>query len=492
VRIAVAQLSAEGNSFVELPCPVEFFEQTGYVREGDDVLALADTSSEVAGFLEAIEAAGAEPVPLLAARGNSCGPLLPEAWSSLRDRLLTRLEAAGRVDGVLVSLHGSLLAQDEHDPEGALLSAIRARVGDAPIVASLDLHANVTARMTNAATALVGYRHYPHDDTLETGRRAGELLTRTVAGEIEPVMQRAAVPMLLSAFHSMTPGRSPFDSLMQSARAEEARPGVLVASPFLVGSYIDVAEIGCSIVAVADGDRPLAAETAQRLADRFWSSRHEYAVDPVTVAEAVARAGAVPGHGPFLLLDTADTTGGGAAGDGIGAVRGLLDAAADAPSLATVVDPAAAAACHAAGAGAQLTLDVGHALDPRWGRPLRLTGTVDRLLDGRLRYSGGILGGSEVSMGPSAVLAVGALRLLISTTATYEWRDEQYRQSGLDPAAARFVAVKNMMNFRLGYGEIMRGHAVLDLPGPTPADLRSLSFAQVPASHYPFDERARP
>jgi microcystin degradation protein MlrC len=244
--------------------------------------------------------------------------------------------------------------------------------------------------------------------------------------------------------------------------------------------------MGCSAVVVTDGDAARATAEAERLARHFWDRRFSFEVETVSVAEAVERGRAV-GGGPVLLLDTSDTTGGGAAGDCIGLVRGLLDAEVEERCLAMVVDADAAAACHRAGEGAELELVVGHGRDPRWGEPLRVPGRVERLSDGRFRYEGGILGGVEVSMGPSAVVAIGAVRLLVMSIPTYDWGDDQYRSVGLDPAAAKFVGVKNMMNFRFGYADVMKGFFVLDLPGPTPPDMRLLPFERIARPVFPLD-----
>jgi microcystin degradation protein MlrC len=258
-----------------------------------------------------------------------------------------------------------------------------------------------------------------------------------------------------------------------------------------VGSYIDSPDMGCSAVVVTDGDHQQAATKASRLAEHFWERRHEFEVETLSVAEAVRRGRAIAG-GPVLLLDTADTTGGGAAGDGIGLVRGLIEAGVTEPALATVVDPAAAARCHSAGAGSTVELAVGHARDPRWGEPLLVTGAVTRVFDGRFRYAGGILGGVEVTMGPSAVLAIGSIRLLVMSNPTYDWGDDQYRAAGLDPATAKFVGVKNMMNFRFGYRDVMKGYFVLDVPGPTPPDMRLLPFQRITRPVFPLDREFAP
>jgi microcystin degradation protein MlrC len=309
--------------------------------------------------------------------------------------------------------------------------------------------------------------------------------------EARPTPALAKLPLILTAFNSSTLTDTPFARTMAEAKALEREPAVLSASAFLVGSYIDAPDMGCSTLVVSDGDPRQAAKAARRLAEGFWARRHEFEVETMSVDAAVRRGQEAAG-GPVLLLDTADTTGGGAAGDGIGAVRGLLASGVTDPCLAMVVDPDAAGACRAAGTGAELDLTVGHSRDPRWGEPLHVRARVEHLLDGRFRYRAGILGGTEVTMGPSAVVAIGPVRLLVMSIATYDWGDDQYRAAGLDPGAFRFVVVKNMMNFRFGYGETMAAHYVLDLPGPTTQDMRTLPFKRIRRPVFPLDRDFEP
>jgi microcystin degradation protein MlrC len=494
LKIAVGGISLESNDFVPFMAELREFTEAGFLAEGDAIFALAQTDLEIAGALERLaREADVEVVPLLAARGVSSGRLSETAYFGLRDGLLAALKRALPVDGVYLFQHGSMAAVGEDDPEGDILGAVRKLVtAKVPIVVSCDLHANVTPRMVAAADAIVGYEHYPHDDTRRTGERAAELLLRAVRGEVVLVTTQAKLPLLLTAFNTTTLTDTPFSQLMGAAKALERKPWVLSASVFLVGSYLDMADLGCSVVVVTDDDEQRATGEASRLAQEFWRRRFQFDVETVSVAEAVSRGREIDG-GPVLLLDTADTTGGGAAGDGIGLVRGLLEAGVTEPSLAMVVDPEAAADCHRAGPGAAVELAIGHALDPRWGEPLLFRGRVERLSDGSFTYAGGILGGVTVTMGPSAVLAAGSIRLLVMSIPTYDWGDDQYRALGLDPSTAKFVGVKNMMNFRFGYGEQMKGYFVLDLPGPTPPDMGLLPFERLSRPIFPLDrELAEP
>ena len=488
LRIAVGQISCESNTFSAFTCELDTVRKTGYLYEGHEVLELRDKNNEVAGMIATVERSGATVVPLLASRWNSSAVVSSECYRYLRGHLLARLKVAGRVDGVLLSCHGSMVAEGADDPEADLARAVRQVVGSrVPVVMTLDLHGNVTRPMVECLTAILGYKEYPHDDPATTGERAATLLIGAARGDVSPVMAWVGLPMILTAFNASTKGDGPFAQLMNRAKALERDAGILSTSMQFVGSYIDIPEMGCSTVVISDGDHGRALREARQLAAAFWARRREFLVETVSVAEAVRRGRVIDGK-PIILLDTADTTGGGAAGDSIDLVTGLLDGGLTEPSMAMVVDPEGAMACVRLGAGSTLTVDLGHRVDPRWGKPRRLTGRVLRTSDGRFTYSGGIFGGTVGSMGPSSVLQIGSIQLLVQSLPTYDWKDEQYRSAGLHPETAKFVGAKNMMNFRNAYGAIMKGQFVLDLPGPTAPDMRSLPFSRARRPWFPLDD----
>jgi microcystin degradation protein MlrC len=487
VRIAVGQISLESNHFVSHACELDFFRQTGFLHEKGQLFDLRGTGGEIAGMLSTLESDGkAEVLPLIAARANSAGPLSQQCYSYLRRALLDELQRLLPVDGVLLSHHGSMAAVDKDDPEGDMAAAVRRLIGhDIPFVMTLDLHGNVTRRMVESCTAILGYEQYPHYDTFQTGSRAANLLLRAARREVSPAMSYAKLPLLLTAFHGTTRGDAPFGRLMRKAKALERESGILSTSLFFVGSYIDVPEMGSGALVVSDGDLVRSTKECRRLATEFWQARKDFAVETCTVADALRRGRSVDG-GPVLLLDTADTTGGGAAGDGAGMIRALLEERVAEASLAMVVDPEAVRACADAEPGSEITFAIGHKLDPQWGSPVIATVKVARVFEGRFEYSGGILGGTSTTMGLSAVVTAGSLSILIASYATYDWADEQYRCAGLDPRSAKFVGVKNMMNFRNGY-PYAKAHFVLDLPGPTPADMRMLPFRRLWRPVFPLD-----
>lgn len=483
-RVALGAIFTECNHLGGVPIDLGWFERYELVR-GDAILAI--DSSVVGGMMQVLREAAVEVAPLLWASTCPGGPLTADCYAHLKNELLDRLRQALPVDGVLLPLHGAAAAEGIGDLEGDLISAVRAIVGPGiPIVATLDLHAHVSAAMVRDADALVAWETYPHADSYTTGQRGARLLVDTLAGRCRPTMTAALVPVITGAIHGSTEGNDPFARLMRQAKAHEGRNGVLSTSVILVQPFLDVAEMGSGAIVITDNDLDGAVELARELAEAYWAMRFELEPQSWTPAEAIAAGMAVAG-GPVILVETADCCGGGAAGDSVATLAALLRTDRQDRAFVPVVDPGAATACHQAEVGAQVTLLLGHQLDPRWGQPITVTGEVVTLSDGRFRYQGGIYDGVEGNMGPTAVLAMAGIRVLITTYGTYDWRDEQYRAVGLDPVTAKFVVAKNPMNYRLAYGALAKAIFILDTPGPTPPTIRHAQFTQLQRPYFPLD-----
>ena len=487
MRIGIGSIFQESNQFAATQTDLSLFRNS-YVHEGDALLQLAGTDCEVAGILATCAEEGAQALPLLAARSVSGGALSDACYTELKETLLAGLRAAAPLDGLILAMHGSMVTASQEDPEGDLLDAVRRIVGpDLPIVMTLDLHAHVTPRMVRQANALVSFTHYPHDDTFSTGERGASLLLRTVQGDVRPVMALAKVPIICGACNGQTFGDGPMAHLTRRARRLETQPGILSVSCFQVHPYNDLPGMGCGSVVVTDNDPALAADEAQGLAAEFWERRRAFEVEHFTVAEAVARGRQVEG-GPVLLVDTADCAGGGAPGDSVALLRELLALGVDEPVFLMVVDADAAQACARAGIGQTVSLQVGYSLDPTWGQPVSVSGVVRRLGDGSFLYDGGLFGGTWASMGLSAVLQIGSIELLVMSQPTYDWGDEQFRSLGMDVRRAKFIGVKNPMNYRHAYRDLMKAAFIIDTPGPTPAHVRNLSFERMQRPFFPLDE----
>ena len=487
-RIAVGSVLTECNSWVATSMEVEDFERTEF-RRGAEVLDADD--GVVGGMLRILQTRGVEVQPLISASACPGGLLSPHCFDRLKDELLGSLRKIEVPDAVLLGLHGAACGVGLDDPEGELLEAVRELIGPGvPMVATLDLHAHVTEQMVRCADALVAWETYPHRDSVETGARGARLLIDILDGKVRPAMAMAKVPVLTGAVNASTEGDTPFADLMRLAKSWEGQDGVLSTSVFLVQPYLDCADMGSGGLVITDDDSGRAVALARKLATEYWSRRHDLVPAVYRPDEAIMEGMRIDG-GPVLLVEAADTCGGGAAGDSVASLRALMRSRVDELSLVPVVDPEAAAKCHRAGRGTEIRVELGHKLDPKWGRPVRVRGVVERLSGGRFRYSGGIWGSQIGDMGPSAVLRIGMVQVLIASHPTYEWASEQFRSLGMNPDAAKFIVVKNPMNYRIAYLGSSKGAFILDTPGPTPAILDRLPYRRMKRPYFPADKNIR-
>ena len=483
-RIGVGGIFIECNHFTAQLADRAAFERSEWLT-GEALLA-KDTGV-IGGMLSVLRDVGCEPVPLFYASACPSGAVEAAVYDELKSELLRRLSDAGELDGVLLCLHGAGAAVNAPDLEGDLAGAVRAKAGEAtPIVGTLDLHAHVTPEILVQTDALLAWETYPHEDAFETGERGARAMIEILCGRLKPLMALAKVPVLVSAIHGQTKPPGPFADVMQEAKRLEGEGAVFSVNPILVHPYLNMPDMGGGVLVLANDDESGAVSLAKRLAKRYWEKRVELQPETVSPADAVRRGLQAKG-GPVLLVETADCCGGGASGDSVHTLRALLAEAPGQAAIVPVVDPGAAQVAHSAGLGQAIRLRLGHQLDPQWGDPVEVEGVVTKLSDGAFVYRGGIWDGRAGDMGPTAVVAVGPIQIVISGNATYDWMTEQYDLLDLSPADCKFVVAKNPMNYQQAYAGMMKAAYVLDTPGPTPANTNALPYTAMSSGWFPAE-----
>ena len=181
--------------------------------------------------------------------------------------------------------------------------------------------------------------------------------------------------------------------------------------------------------------------------------------------------------------------GGGASGDSAIALAALLTHAPDAPAAIHIADDFTARAAHAAGTGARLRVALGNRRDPAYGAPLAGDAEILRLAPDGFVYGGGLMRGVRAEMGVSAVLRIGAVDVLVTSNACYEYADEAFRAGGIETRGQKFVVVKNPMNYQQAYADA-GAQLILDTPGPTTPNLASLPWRRVERPLFPVDALA--
>ena len=469
MRIGVVSVMQETNTFSVRPCRWEDFT----TAEGaESSQRLQGTNSEFAGALEALAELGVEAVPIFYASALPSGRVERETFRRLENGLARSLASAGPLDGLVLSLHGAMATDDIDDADLALIRGCRRILGQTPIGVCLDLHANVTVGMMEAADLLIGFRTDPHVDMAETGQRIARLLVALLEGRVNPTLalEKRAMIVPAEAMNTST------GVLAEIRRAADSLEHLLDVSLFPVQPWLDVPEHGFGVVAISDGDPKAAVDAVKALADEIWNQRDRFVVPRfVTPSEAyqLARTSSVR---PFLVAESADAPSAGAVGDSPAMVEAALRHGEGLETMLTLVDPPAVSRCLVAGAGAKITTEVGAALDQRYWRPIPLEGIVERVGAGKFKLEGVGYHGLEASMGGWAVIRSPRVTVLVTERPAMSSDPSCFRHAGLDPYHTDVLVVKSCSDFRPNYPQSEGEAVTLDVPGAATPRLDRLDF----------------
>lgn len=490
-RVLIAGFKHETNTFSKLPTGLEAYRARA-LHFGDDIRpAYAGTNTEIAGFLDACERHGWQPVLSAVADATPSGRVTREAFDTIAGHILKTIDGMGRPDAILLQLHGAMVAEEHDDGESALLSLIRRKVGrGVPIGVTHDLHANVTDLTGELADVLVSYRTYPHIDQYETATKCADLVARMMAGEIAPRVTVARGPQLDGVDHGRTTAPGPMLDILEMAGRLTVKHGLLSVSINAGFPWADVEYVGPTAIVVADEGNNGAARAAQALKQEIWRTRNEATIRHVTAAAALAEAKAKGRPGaPFVIADFADNPGGGGYGDSTGLLRAMIEAGLENAALSALYDPESVAVCAQAGEGAEIELQLGGKVEPALGAPVAARGTVVGLFDGGFRLEGPMSTGVAINLGPVAVFRTGGVEVVLASRRAQNFDRQFFRAFGIEPSERAVIAVKSAQHFRADYAPIASGIAVVDEGGGiTSHDFRKLDYAHVRRPIWPLDD----
>jgi len=275
--------------------------------------------------------------------------------------------------------------------------------------------------------------------------------------------------------------------LKRQLQALERRPDVLAAGIATVQPWLDIPELGSAVVVTTDGQPELAKRLCGELATQLWQRRREYLPELVTVEEGV-RLAHDQASGLVVLSDAADATTSGAPGDSVWILRELLKSQWPRPVLVTVVAPDIVEAAAQQGVGAMWSGEIGGVRDWRFGIKLPLTATVERLFEARFVLSGHLGRNLAIDMGPSAVLRVGEVRIVVTSRSGPHFAPELFRAAGFDPYAAAVVVAKSPCGFRAMFERQAAAIYSVRAPGCAPPNFWEYEYAQIPRPLWPWDE----
>ncbi|HRX79934.1 MAG TPA: M81 family metallopeptidase [Pirellulaceae bacterium] len=490
MKIAIGQLWQETNTLNPLATSRADFEQFGICRGIDLVEQMADVN-ELGGFIQSMRGWPVPPeiVGLVRLPAWPSGTATAECFAWLWKEFFAAVDAAENVDAFLLALHGAMVADGHPDVEGAILQELRKRVGpDVPIVATLDLHTNITPEMVQAADVLVTYHSMPHVDIFETGQRGAEALRRMLFEGAKPSTAFCKIPAIVPAENSNTEAATGIAADLKRRVVElEAKPNVMSAGIAPVQPWMDIPQFGSSVIVTTDGDPEAARAECLSLAEEFWRRKREYMPTLVSVADAVRLAHEESGL--TVLSDAADATTSGAPGDSVWILAELLKYRWPREALITVVAPEVVGQGENAGVDELITVRLGGIRDNRFGKTIELNATVERCFDARFTMTGHIGKNMPIDMGRSVVLRHESnVHVIVTTRSGPHFAPELFRAAGFEPFDASVVIAKSPCGFRAVYAEHAAAIYSVKAPGCAPSDFWNYEFTNIPRPLWPWDE----
>ncbi|HTT79556.1 MAG TPA: M81 family metallopeptidase [Stellaceae bacterium] len=495
-RIAVLGFSIECNKFAPPATRADFLART-YV-EGDAIIAEARGPTptmlpETPGFVAAMDATGAwQPVGIALAMSEPNGPVEHAFFVELLDTIARGLRAALPLDGVYVCAHGAALTTEEDDPEGALFELVRGIVGpDVPVVATFDLHANVSDRMVDLIDAFIGYRTNPHLDMRERGAEAAAALRELLAGT-RTIRVRLRLPIVPPTVTLLT-AVGPYAEMIRLGH-ERMAPQIMNVSVTGGFAYSDTAKNGLSVIVTGRGagSRAAAQALAHEIAEYGWNQRARFHAHLTPLGDAVEQALAAGSDSALPALcfaDVADNPGGGGRGNTMYLLRAFADSGVTGALFGIVFDPDLAAEAHGHGLHYHFTAAFNRAETTNFSEPWSAPARVAALSDGNCVGRRGIYAGQRLALGPTAALAVGGITVVVVSHRLQCADPVFFEMMGLDVRRARSVAVKSRGHFRGGFDEYFGPEQIVevDLPGLTSPMLQRFQWTRLPRPVIPLD-----
>jgi microcystin degradation protein MlrC len=350
----------------------------------------------------------------------------------------------------------------------------------------MDLHANITKSKVALATTISGFHTCPHVDLMETGVRAAQLLMGILKNETSPLMEFVKLPLVIPATNHIDFQPGTYKDVLDSAFSKVIYP-VLDLSVFTVQPWLDIEEVGCSVVVVANNSKHDAMKTAKLIAENIWSKREVLTstklMDPHEAIELALKQE----EGPIILSDVADGTMAGSPGDSPVVLKALLEIKPGKTAFVSICDPEFVQKAAKLGAGNSITSEVGGTWGKLFYEAIEINGQIISVEDAEFTFSQKSYLGMKMKMGMTALVKIENVYLVVTSNPTTTTDPAYYASVGLDVLTAQIVVVKTHAGFRDGYRDVAKDFYLLDTPGMSSDDIAHLPYKNIERPKYPWD-----
>ncbi|MET3927062.1 M81 family metallopeptidase [Devosia sp. 2618] len=481
MRVFAAALATETNTFSPIAVDKRAFEASLYARPGEHPVTPTLCTAPITVGREVCAREGWLLIEGSASWADPAGLVARSTYEELRDEILGQLRAAMPVDGVVLGLHGAMVAQGYDDPEGDFLSRVRDIVGpDIVVCAELDPHSHLTRKRVAAADFFVAFKEFPHTDFVDRARDLWDIAVRAIKKEIAPVMSVFDCRMIDVFPTSKQPMRGFVDRLFA---LEKSTPGLLslsVIHGFMAG---DVPEMGTKVIAVTDNRAAEGAALAEKLGRELFDLRGTFMVSLVDEKAAVEAALAAP-RGPVVIADVWDNPGGGTAGDATVVLAELIARGVTDVAVGTIWDPIAVQICMAAGEGAKIPLRFGAKSAPLTGDPIDKVVTVKRVVENaEMRF-----GESYAPFGDAAWISFDGIDVILNSTRAQSFDPSLFSAMGIDPQSRKILLIKSTNHFYDSFSKIAAEIIYCAAGKPYPNTPATTPYRKAPRDIWPMVE----
>ncbi|MFT6875605.1 MAG: microcystin degradation protein MlrC [Granulosicoccus sp.] len=493
-RVAILGLWTECNSFAAVFTKEDY--EANIHMFGDEITQDVRSQhprmmQEVTGFYEEMDNTGGWcPVPILIAGGGAAGPCDAAYVAVLMARMRKDLKAALPVDAVYITAHGAMTTTEDGDPDGAVFEMVREIVGpNIPVVATLDLHANISQRMLENVDTMVSYRRDPHVDKYETGQEAAGILRELISG-VRPVISSIRMPIVPPNVSLFTDS-GPYAEMINYGQ-EQADDDILNVSILGGFAFSDTSDNGLHIIVTARSNAKSAERLCRELAEMAWRNRHRFIWEVTDLDEAMERtiqAGENSDSPAILLSDVADNIGGGGPGNTLWLLESLYESGAKGVFFAGFVDPDLAARAHDEGVGAEFDAvfqgDDWQRPDPTLSAAVKVLALHDGTFVGRL----GIISGKTVYLGKACLLQVGTLQVVVQSRRLGCHDPRHIEIFDIDVPDIRTLVVKVRSSMPAAFSEYIKFEDMffVDTKGRTSPVLTRFPWKNLPRPVLPID-----